>query len=370
MTRPNHPEHTEPTRPSARPAAPTSDSASAPLTAPQPSLAEANTSSFPRTTPTRPETTTGQTTAATITQQTRVGGRGRSRLRADLQDRDRAVLASLLQHRFLTSHHLQALHFSGHASDDAGARAARRTLTRLEAAALIRLVDQRRVGGLGGGSTVATWYLTDAGYKVLTGNRNRFRIGVPTTRFLRHTLAIADAHLAIRAAANAVHGNAETQVERQAIRQMTGIGGERITIAPDLYAAIHGTDKHGDYEDHWFVEVDCGTESIPTLVRKCEQYEAYYRSGTEQADGGAFPLVLWIFHGTKATARLTDFAVALPAPVDSHRSCSATPRSTQLSKCSPAEANNERAEPGESEISHHPGRSTLGYRAKRKTRRW
>lgn len=43
------------------------------------------------------------------------------------------------------------------------------------------------------------------------------------------------------------------------------------------------------------IEVDLGTESLPTLLRKCGQYEVYRRSGVEQAEHGSFPLVLWLF---------------------------------------------------------------------------
>jgi len=52
----------------------------------------------------------------------------------------------------------------------------------------------------------------------------------------------------------------------------------------------------------FFIEVDLGTESIPTLVKKCHQYEEYRRSGVEQTKHGAFPLVLWLFvdHGRVA----------------------------------------------------------------------
>jgi Replication-relaxation len=49
-----------------------------------------------------------------------------------------------------------------------------------------------------------------------------------------------------------------------------------------------------DFEDSWFIEVDRGTESLPTLLRKCGRYEEYRRSGIEQRDRQVFPLVLWL----------------------------------------------------------------------------
>jgi Replication-relaxation len=65
-------------------------------------------------------------------------------------------------------------------------------------------------------------------------------------------------------------------------------GGQAI-LKPDLYAVTASR----DFEDSWFIEVDRGTESLPTLLRKCGQYEEYRRSGVEQRDRQVFPLVLW-----------------------------------------------------------------------------
>lgn len=282
-------------RPADRPPAATSQAASSQVSLPNGALPEPNTSS--RSGTTIPPVTRGSNR--------RIGKVQRARLRADLMERDRQILASLARHRFLTSHHLQTLHFPDHASGDSAARATRRVLHRLERAGLIRLLERRR-GGLQAGSAISTWYLTDAGYKVLTGTSRRYRIGVPTTRFLAHTLAIADARLAVEAAARAVHGYPDVQVEREATRQFTGLGGSTVCLTPDVFAVIHAVDADGAYEDRWFLEIDCGTESMPALLRKCEQYEAYYRSGTEQADGDPFPLVLWVFHGTYASTRLRE----------------------------------------------------------------
>ena len=49
-----------------------------------------------------------------------------------------------------------------------------------------------------------------------------------------------------------------------------------------------------EYEDSWFIELDRGTESLPTLLKKCAQYARYHQSGREQANHGVFPAVLWV----------------------------------------------------------------------------
>jgi hypothetical protein len=112
---------------------------------------------------------------------------------------------------------------------------------------------------------------------------------------LAHCLAVADAHLAVLDHAEQTGLSAQVTVERHAWRPYTGLGGERLWLKPDLFASLRGRDEQGAYEDRWFIEVDLGTESLPTLLRKCEQYEAYRRSGNEQDRTGTFPLVLWIF---------------------------------------------------------------------------
>lgn len=318
MTSSNHANQKDAARPADRPPAATPDLTSPQVTQPNGQLREPNTSSRSGTTTPAP-TTTQQPTR-------RVGTVQRARLRADLMERDTQVLAALAQHRFLTSHQVQALHFHGHSTEDSAARATRRVLHRLERTGLIRLTDRRR-GGISGGSAISTWYLTDAGHKILTGSGRRYRVGTPTTRFLQHTLAIADAHLAVEAAARTLRGQAVVQIEREATRQFTGLGGNTVALTPDLFATIRASDQEGDYEDRWFVEVDCGTESLPTLVSKCEQYEAYYRSGTEQSEGDPFPLVLWIFHGQRAVARILALKqhIARRAYLSPQLYCFATP---------------------------------------------
>ena len=63
----------------------------------------------------------------------------------------------------------------------------------------------------------------------------------------------------------------------------------REVVRPDLFVAVAA----GDFEHHWFVELDMGTETIGRRLTKCAQYEAYYRSGSEQAAHDLFPRVVW-----------------------------------------------------------------------------
>jgi hypothetical protein len=205
-----------------------------------------------------------------------------------LSDRDRTVLASIAEHRFLTVRQIQALHFTDHAPTSGG-RIARRTLARLRGFGLLGTLE-RRVGGVRAGSAGLVHYLDDAGHHLLHGSR-RHRVQDPSERFVSHRLAIADAHIGLVSAdRDGAIELVECTVEPASWRRYTGFGGARVTLKPDLYVE---TAVGRELVHAWFIEVDLGTESIPTLLRKCHDYESYRRVGTEQVEHGSFPLVVW-----------------------------------------------------------------------------
>ena len=50
--------------------------------------------------------------------------------------------------------------------------------------------------------------------------------------------------------------------------------------------------------------MDLGTETINRRLTKCAQYDAYYRSGTEQAKHDLFHSVVWAVPNKQAPAEL------------------------------------------------------------------
>lgn len=221
----------------------------------------------------------------------RVGKRLLSVLARRLSERDFEVLRLVAEHRFLTTHQVQSFCFLDHESEASAARTTRRVLARLERDGLLRALD-RRVGGVRAGSEATIWQLAPAGSRLIHGDEKRRRADKPSDRFLTHQLAIADVHVLLRQ-----HKRIEAieditvEVEPASWRRYQGIGGEPRWLQPDLYAEI----TTSEFIDRLFIEVDLGSESIPTLVRKCQQYEDYRRSGIEQDRTGGFPLVLWLF---------------------------------------------------------------------------
>src|SRR2546423_12164294 len=213
-----------------------------------------------------------------------LGRRGLAQLRERLSERDLDVIRSVAEHRFLTPRQIEALHFADHATELAGARVSRRVLARLTDERLLARL-QRRVGGVRAGSASFVYALGPVGGRLVDGQRRR--LVEPSTTFLVHTLAVAQAHVELVQASRT--GQLEllsVDVEPGCWRRYTGSGGAREVLRPDLYV-VTGS---GNFEDCWFVEIDCDTESPLALRRKCHTYEAYRRSGREQEAHGTFPL--------------------------------------------------------------------------------
>jgi hypothetical protein len=220
-----------------------------------------------------------------------------------LSERDRQVLELVGSHRFLTTDQLQRFAFDQHSTTDSAARVCRRVLLRLQDSGLLQR-PLRRIGGLQAGSASSVWMLTTSGQRLRNLRQGLGAVGrirEPGEGFVRHYLAIADTHLALLAAQRAAQLELlQVQIEPAAWRSYSGPSGNQLVLKPDLSAVT----ASGEFEDHWFIEVDRATESIPTLIKQCRQYEAYRRAGQEQAATGLFPLVLWIVPDEPRAAKL------------------------------------------------------------------
>jgi hypothetical protein len=236
----------------------------------------------------------------------RARGRGPDGLLAiarSLSPRDRQVLDAVARHRFLTTQQLERFVFHDHASALSAARTCRRVLRRLHQLDLVTPLE-RRVGGFGAGSATSIWHLAPVGARVLSflsGDGLAPRIREPSVRFVAHTLAVAETHLRlIEAARTGRFELTSVQIEQESWRSYQTAGGTEY-LKPDL-AVVASTEQ---FEDHWFLEVDLGTEHLPTIQRKCQQYQAYRQTGTEQAASDIFPVVVWIAPTERRAAKLT-----------------------------------------------------------------
>lgn len=232
----------------------------------------------------------------------RLGSRGLDSLRDDLSGRDIAIVRQVADLKLMSARQIEAVHFTlnDHATALTAARSARRVLERLVRDRLLMRLS-RRVGGIRAGSASYVYAIGPVGQRIIGNNEARVRFREPSGTFARHTLAVTQivVDLTVESRARRID-LLGLQPEPTCWRATSGPMGASSTLRPDLFASI----GVGDFEHRWFIEVDLGSEHLPTLIRKCAAYEAYYRSGQEQHKHGVFPRVLWIMHEDARADRL------------------------------------------------------------------
>jgi hypothetical protein len=245
-----------------------------------------------------------------ITHMKRISKRELFGLNGRLDEQDKSILRQMRICHYLTSHQICRLLFVHFISRQTAMRATNRRLSKLHDMGLLYHLD-RRIGGVRAGSGANVWALTMAGIRLLVLDERsnegftfpRKRNYEPTPKFLEHRLAVAEVYIRLHEfVAKQIHAKATrlelTQVDLEPYcwREYPNIIGSKSAILkPDLYAIT----TEGEYEDHWFIEVDLATESPSTVIRKCEQYVRYYQNGIEQRTQGVFPRVVWIVPTSK-----------------------------------------------------------------------
>lgn len=215
-----------------------------------------------------------------------------------LTERDRAVLDALRAHRLLTTALIRRLYFphgpdQPHTSQAAASGAAMRVLTRLERHGLVVRLT-RRIGGVRAGSSGIVWQLGATGERLLRtihGDARRRRYLEPSQAFVAHTLATAELAVQLyELDRRDVLELVTLQPEPDCWRSFLDPHGNRAWLKPDLFAITAA----GDYEDHWFIEVDRATEHPGVIERKALVYQQYAITGAHQAEHDLFPAVLWV----------------------------------------------------------------------------
>ncbi|HEM3914923.1 TPA: replication-relaxation family protein [Streptococcus suis] len=209
---------------------------------------------------------------------------------------DIAILHFLNRARFATTRQLARLFYSDSPSPETAIRRANFTTQRLKKEGLISHLD-RRIGGARKGSASYVWQITFQGLKVLKGKdstvalryKNRYE---PTQHHVEHTLAITEIFVeTIEVARSSSTISLEDfSFEPTSWRDYQKLSSVGLTLKPDAYLEL----LNGEYEDHYFLEIDRHTESLARVVNTCKKYIEYYRSGIEQRQKEVFPYVLWI----------------------------------------------------------------------------
>jgi hypothetical protein len=229
-----------------------------------------------------------------------------------LTQHDWLVLEQVSNLRFVSGAQLTRLCFGLDDDSTVNARVARRALLRLtRLGVLVRL--PRVVGGVRAGSAGYIYCLGLGGHRlaVMRGwqpERIRRRSLTPGTLFLRHTLLIAELHARlVDAERSGSFELLELTAEPSCWRQTNGDSSQR--LKPDSYVRL----ATGEYEYSYFIEVDRGTEGSRAIDGQLGRYVAYHQSGTEQAERGVFPRVLWLSITAERGQTLQSCVERLPA---------------------------------------------------------
>ena len=208
-----------------------------------------------------------------------------------LSERDCDVLRSVQEHRLMTTKQIERLWFWDHATPLSAARICQRTLRRLvEHELLVRL--NRRVGGYRSGSSGYCYRLSTRGLRaVRMGGRTRTGSGEFSLAHWKHLIACGEISVGLQVLAR-TNWISDLRVihEPHTWRRFLGPSITTECLKPDLLVEFT---TQGGWETRWFIEVDRSTESLPRVLRKCAQYERYYRSGEESRISELFPKVLW-----------------------------------------------------------------------------
>lgn len=211
-----------------------------------------------------------------------------------LSERDWQILGTVRDFRFLTTRQLARRHFALRDPHAMIPRSANSALQRLRNLGLLVNLE-RRIGGVRAGSGGHVWQITDLANRLLVKHLGgetgpRIRPSEPSTKFLDHTLAIAELVITLQRTNRDGVELERLQLEPDCWRTYLGAAGETRTLKPDL-ASRSQTDG---FTDFYFWEVDRATEAPNRVVRKCLQYQQYRNVGAEQRSHGLFPAVVWV----------------------------------------------------------------------------
>lgn len=185
---------------------------------------------------------------------------------------------------------------------------------------LRRLVDwrvldvlPRRVGGSSRGSAAYVYAVGPAGQRLLAQHQASAGISVrvrhaggTTERTVRHTLMVSELYTAMAEQARSADAKLVAFAAEPACWWRDGLGSY---VKPDAYLVLDG--PHG--RDHWWVEADLATESLPTIRRKLLNYLSFLERG-QLGPGGVVPRVLVVTITPARRDAIREVIDHLPAP--------------------------------------------------------
>jgi hypothetical protein len=192
------------------------------------------------------------------------------RVQEAMSERDWAVARDVVRLRLVTGQQLERLHFAD-LSESSRAVVRRRVLRRLVSWRVLRTLE-RRVGGIRAGSTGLVYGIDTAGQRLVSNNLEARRPDPPGERYLRHVLDVSELYAAVMERARVGLLRIERFDAEPDSWRRDGSGG---LLKPDAHIVV----SNETHTDHWWIEVDRATESLPTLNRKLATYVSFYERG-------------------------------------------------------------------------------------------
>jgi len=211
-------------------------------------------------------------------------------LQQRLSARDWNVAQTVNLLRIASGQQLERLCFAELADGRSRTVTRSRVLARLVAWRVLMPVG-RRVGGSGRGSTVQAFALDSGGQRLMERRQlaaaQRVRVrrpGAPGDRTTAHLLAVSELYATLVETSHAENVTLDHFVAEPGAWWPNGLGGR---LKPDAYAVL----ARPGARDHWWIEVDLATESLPTVKAKLQAYLDFQQRG-ERGPEDVTPWVL------------------------------------------------------------------------------
>ncbi len=232
-------------------------------------------------------------------------------LQGRLSKRDWEIIRTVGQLRLVTSSHLERLHFLD-LSPSVRGRVRRRVLNRLVGWRVLLTLD-RRIGGVRAGSAGLVLALDSAGQQLVresaatNGNTTTVRRPrEPSVVLLAHTLAASELYVSLVELSRVGGFTVADYLTEPACWWPLPLGG---WLKPDAYVKL----ATPEFDDHWWVEIDKGTEHIPTIQRKFITY-LDYANGSGLGPDDVLPRVLVTVPDAKRRDQIRGVIARLPEP--------------------------------------------------------
>lgn len=238
---------------------------------------------------------------------TRVTTHQLERLSSELTGTDRALIALLAKLHLATGNQLTRAVWP--AASPATARSARRSLKRLVEWRVLARLD-RRVGGLGRGSSSYTYALDVAGQRLLRLEGSPRRPHLPGPPMWRHALMVTEVYVRVlESLAGTDRRLVEWEGEPTSWRDFSGPYGDLVRLKPDGFLRIDGP----KFADYYWLEADTGTQSRSVLRAKLHAYRRHASSGLEQlGHDGVYPQIVFVTRTPARQSVIVDIFGELP----------------------------------------------------------